>query len=108
MNYETAAAIYSRVRSTKLTDLKADLVEAAVRYARIRVDWLLADAETQCRIGEDRTPAHNAFIVACDILSRNMTGNGEDGSWRDELGQDRKRIGDFACYLHCLIGISAR
>jgi len=108
MDYARAASIYARFRSSQLFELKSDLIAAAVRYACIRVDWLLADAEKQRRIGEDRTPAHNAFIVTCDILSRNMTKHGEDGSWRTELGSDRKVIGDFACYLHCILGVSAR
>lgn len=108
MDYTGAAGIYAGFRSTKLTDLKTDLIEAAIRYARIRVDWLIADAEKQRSTSEDRTAAHNAFIAACDILGRNMDKNGEDGSWRAELGQDRQRIGDFACYLHCILGLSAR
>jgi hypothetical protein len=33
---------------------------------------------------------------------------GEDDSWRIKLGTDRKRIGDFACLVHALIGIEAR
>jgi len=33
---------------------------------------------------------------------------GEDNSWRMKLGDDRKDLGDFACYLHCLLGILSR
>ena len=33
MDYATAVAIYAGFRSTKLVDLKADLIEVAVRYA---------------------------------------------------------------------------
>ena len=56
----------------------------------------------------ERTRAHNALIDCCNILSRNMRTAGEDNSWRVALGDDRKAIGDFACLLHCLLGISAR
>ena len=91
-----------------LTDLKEDLVDAAIRYARLRVDWVLADPEKQASIESDRSASHNAFIVTCDILNRNMAKHGEDASWRETLGEDRKRIGDFACFLHCRLGISAR
>jgi hypothetical protein len=108
MDYATAVDIFTRFGSTKQTDLKADLIEAAVRYAQIRVEWLLADPERRRHIDEDRTRAHNAFIATCDILGRNMDQHGEDGSWRADLGTDRKRIGDFACHLHCMLGIAAR
>ena len=33
---------------------------------------------------------------------------GEDIEWRREVGDDRKTIGDFACLLHCVLGIQAR
>jgi hypothetical protein len=100
--------MYNDFRHTKLTDFKDDLVEAAIRYARIRVDWLMADNEKRREIDEARTRAHNALITACDILARSMKNAGESGDWRDELGNDRKRIGDFACLLHCILGLSAR
>ena len=108
MDYTLAVQIWGQIKSTMLTDLKQDLIDGAVRYARIRVDWLLAPPENQQSIGHDRSACHNAFIVACDILSRNMAKQGEDATWRKTLGEDRKRIGDFACYLHCRLGISAR
>jgi hypothetical protein len=55
-----------------------------------------------------RTKAHDAFIDACDILARDMRGRDIEPVWRQELGEDRREIGDFACLLHCIIGISAR
>jgi hypothetical protein len=50
-----------------------------------------------------RTSAHDAFIDACNILTRAMRRSGEEASWRDTLGDDRKVIGDFACHLHSLL-----
>lgn len=32
----------------------------------------------------------------------------DDNSWRDELGEERKRIGDFACFVSYITGISNR
>jgi hypothetical protein len=108
MDYELAMQIWRQVNSTALTDLRQELIDAAVRYARLRVDWLLADTEKQISVGSDRSLSHNALIISCDILGRNMARAGEDASWRKTLGDDRKRIGDFACFLHCRLGISAR
>jgi hypothetical protein len=108
MDYALAMEIWGQIKATTLTDLKQDLIDAAVRYARLRVDWLLADPEKQASIGSDRAACHNALISTCDILGRNMARNGEDASWRETLGADRQRIGDFACFLHCRLAISAR
>ena len=55
-----------------------------------------------------RTRCHDAFIACCNILSRNMLASGEDNQWRSEIGTDRKALGDFACLLHCLLGLHAR
>lgn len=52
------------------------------RYARMRVDYLLADAERQRVLGADRRACHNVLIASCDILARNMAERGEDGTWR--------------------------
>jgi len=58
--------------------------------------------------GNTKTVSHDAFIDSCNILSRNMAKAGEDNSWREVLGDNRKEIGDFACYLSCILGIKAR
>ena len=108
MDYALAVDVWNQIKSTTLTDFKEDFVNLAVRYAEIRVKWLFADTEKQTLIGHDRAVCHNAFISTCDILSRNMEKHGEGSTWRKVLGDDRKRVGDFACYLHCILAISAR
>jgi len=79
-----------------------------VRYARIRVDWELSDQKNRKEMDEERTRAHNAFIDSCNILSRNLHQKSEDNTWREELGTDRREIGDFACFIHCILGLRAR
>ena len=37
-----------------------------------------------------------------------MAKAGEDISWRKMMSDNRKEIGDFACFLHCIIRIEAR
>ena len=91
-----------------LTELKADLLDKAVRYARIRVDWELADLSRRHELDEYRKRAHDSLIDACNILARTMAQVGMDASWRDKIGQDRRDIGDFACFIHCLLGLAAR
>ena len=88
--------------------MKKSFYKNAVRYAHLRAQWLLVDREQREIMHEERRSAHNVFIDACNIMSRNMIKNGEDASWRKELGDDRKVIGDFACYINYVLGIKAR
>lgn len=108
MTIERAQIIFHGINSTKLIKLKNELFETAIRYARIRTDWYFMDNDEKQSSDELRTRTHNSLIDACNILSREMIKAGEDASWRIKLGNDRREIGDFACYVHCLLGLSTR
>lgn len=108
MDIVTVQNIYLLLKSSKHKGIVDSFLKSAVRYARIRVDWLMSDLETKVDMEAERTAAHNAFISQCDILARNMTNAGENASWRKTIGTDRKEIGDFACLLHAVMGINAR
>ena len=95
-------------RDADFTELRNQLLEHAVNYARIRVDWKLKDLGERKRMDELRTSMHNVFIHSCNILSRYMEKKNMDSSWREKLTEDRKTIGDFACYIHCILGLKAR
>lgn len=83
-------------------------LEAAVRYAEIRVAWGMADAAGRLAMDLSRTSAHNVFIDECNIVSRSMAAAGESNAWRGEIGMERGEIGDFACIIHCVLGLRAR
>ena len=108
MNLHEAQAIYIELKKAQHQPLADALLKSAVRYARLRVDWLMSDPESRMDIDMERTAAHDAFIASCDILSRNMIKAGEDARWRKQIGEDRKAIGDFACLLHAVMGLMAR
>ena len=108
MDYRMAEQIWTMIAETELTGLRNELVTKAVRYARLRVDWQLADIDTRISMDDTRTAAHDTFIDACNILSRNMASQGEENEWRRLMTDDRKEIGDFACHLHAMLGIAAR
>ena len=107
MEYGTAANIYIQFSETEQKDALNDLVFSAVEYARIRTDWYLSDKERRIELNERRKASHETLIDSCNILSREMAKNGENITWRDTLGEERVDIGDFACYLYCIIGIKA-
>jgi len=113
LTWETATAIYRSLESitvqdSDLIELKRDLFDNAVRYAQMRADWALANSDARMQMDDARKAAHNALIDSCNILSRSMASKQLDVSWRKDLGTDRKDIGDFACYLHAMLGIAAR
>lgn len=108
MDYAQAQLIFATIERASSTDLVHDLFAKAIDYAHIRAEYTLADLAEKTAMEDRRTRAHNAFIDSCNILSRDMSISGEDNSWRRNLGNDRKTIGDFACYVHCTWAIRAR
>lgn len=94
-------------RVTSAEESLNDLLEAAVRYAGLRVEWYLRDREGRLELEATRTAAHEVLIGCCNALSRAMVRVGEDNQWRASLGDNRKAIGDLACHLHCLLGLAA-
>lgn len=56
----------------------------------------------------ERTRCHNLVIGAKNKLSVYMYEHKLGNDWDDWLGEERKRIGDFACYVVLLQGLEAR
>lgn len=108
MDLQEAEDILKLIRSSRLKDFADRLIKSAIRYAHIRAEWHLSSQVEKTELENERKIAHDALISNCDILARNMKTNGEDSNWRTLLGNDRKSIGDFACFVHALIGIEAR
>ena len=112
LNYDTGKTSYERIQAAalppRLRSLRSGLLAKAVEYAYLRAQWQLSSPSDRNHVDSRRTLAHNAFIDTCNILSRNMGAEGFDISWRAEVGNDRKNIGDFACQISYLLGLSAR
>lgn len=95
-------------------ELYQDLLQVAERYSRFRSNWALWDKEEKMKQDESRTFCHNSLIVKFNQLSRWLRMQGKPAKWRDELGYEeydkinRKRIGDFACYIIFINSICAR
>ena len=106
--YNNFYSFFTAIDNSKQVELKKSFYKNAAQYAGLRTSWLMVDREQRTLMHEERRSAHNVFIDACNIMSRNMIKNGEDASWRKDLGDDRKVIGDFACYIIFVLGIKAR
>lgn len=99
LDYQTAYQAFTAVQNSKLTELRKSLYKAAVHYATIRAEWEFQSIDN--RVDAARTIVHNRFIDSCNIFSREQAKIGEDNRWRVLLGNDRKMIGDWACYVNC-------
>ena len=95
-------------------ELYNELMKVATRYAAIRANWLLLSREEKNEQDSGRTSCHNSVIIHFNMLARYLKQQGRTAAWRDELGYEeddpnnRKAIGDFACYLAFVNVINAR
>lgn len=112
LQYTEALEIYNEMeRLVDRTDediiyLYNSLIEKAIRYAHTRAEWTTLTRQEKIDRDESRSLLHNSFISSIDIISRTQ---GEAGSvWRKRLADDRKRIGDFACYIALFKALDAR
>ena len=109
MDVSQAMSILDRIeRSSVAESRRRSWLEAGVHYFEMRVAWGMADAAGRLEMDRSRSSAHNVFIDECNILSRAMAAAGESNEWRGEIGMERGEIGDFACLLHCVLGLRAR
>lgn len=112
LTYEEASEIYNEMeRLVDRTDedilyLYDSLIEKAIRYAHTRSEWTTLTRQERLDKDESRSILHDSFISSINIISRTQ---GESGSaWRKRLTEDRKRIGDFACYISLFKALEAR
>lgn len=89
-------------------ELYNDFLEGAFSYASVRSGWLLLSKNEKMEQDKGRTLKHDSVINRVNILARYLEKTGKDISWREKLGDSRKRIGDFACYAALFYGLSAR
>lgn len=89
-------------------DLYADLIDAVAKYFPYRANWHFWDREKKIAEDSVRTKRHDRVIDCFNILERYLKKKGKSAVWREILGEDRKRIGDFACYLVFAESLNAR
>ena len=106
--YEKMAASIDQCTLEDKMEFWNDCLQKAASYTKIRNDWEVMSREDRIDADMGRTLRHDGFITSLKILSRIAEQEGIDNSWRDELGEERKRIGDFACFIAYITGISNR
>jgi len=99
---------------TEAKELYEDLIHASITYASIRAKWLTLSMEEKASADSRRTSAHDSVIININMLARYLNMQGSETAWRDALGDEkehlnnRKRIGDFGCYLAFVNALAAR
>lgn len=89
-----------------IVSLYNSLIEKSIRYAHTRAEWTTLTRQERISRDESRSILHDSFISSVNIIARTQ---GESGStWRKHLTDDRKRIGDFACYIALFKALDAR
>lgn len=94
--------------------LYEELLSVGNKYAELRAGWTLLSREEKMEKDFGRTSCHNSLITHFNMLARYMRQQGKNTKWREELGYEeedrynRKKIGDFACYLAFVNGINSR
>ena len=111
--YEDAQEIYQKMvsmldeQNEDHMELYENLVKKCVRYAEYRSKWPTLSREKKLDIDSDRTSAHNSAITAFKMIAR-MQGEAS-AEWTDRIDfNDRKRVGDMACYISLFCGLDAR
>jgi len=119
LTIEEADQIYRQLYA-QIDDKDEDLVDffdtvlrRAKDYAEIRFKWSMMDLSEKNAGDEYRTQKHDAFLNALSMMRTVCEKKGKDASWFDLLGEDiqktnRKRAGDFACYIMLFRGLNTR
>jgi len=81
-----------------LEELVADVLKSAQNYnkARERTKKLRDKEEEGVSSDKARKIAHERLLDALNILERNCRRLGVDSSWREKIGEEREKIGNWA------------
>ncbi len=113
LTLQEALSIYEAImenhddRDEDAAYLLDNLIRKSVYYANIRAEWDLKSREQKMEADSGRTIAHDALISAVSMIARYQKEEGR--VWLARLGKDdRKRIGDFGCYIALFRSLQAR
>ena len=115
LTMEDALSIYTRMANAiakceheAKTELWDDFIIRSYKYTLVRCKWEFMEYQERIDADPGRTRMHDTVIDSIEILARLAAKEGMDTSWRDDLGGERKRLGDFACFVTYITGISNR
>lgn len=78
-------------------ELVEEVKLSAVKYAKMRLEWAFMTIEERSQKDSLRTSMHDVFINNINILNRYLEKNNIPEQLK--VFDDRKIMGDFACYI---------
>ena len=118
IDFETCLKLHQEIAEEAAGDPDAeelydDMIASAIDYAGMRAQWTIKDNDWRSSHDDKRTAYHDDLSASINILARYLKKIGKAAAWRDVLGYDekgldRKRIGDFGCFLVFIHGINGR
>ena len=110
LQYEAAKNLYEEIKEKAVTyfkdgfdELYEMFLESAADYAKTRIAWSFMDQTTRMEEDGQRSVKHDSFMAMLSAVCRNL---GIEGS--DEIISDRKKKGDFACYIALFLALEQR
>jgi hypothetical protein len=93
--------------------MRRQLLRLSKEYLQIRVEWGLAGDSARTLMDESRTRSHDAFLTSLNAVTRQAVALGSRLEWRRAFGvsgasEERKALGDFACYLAFNFALESR
>ena len=104
MNNELFEQCYSEIKkNSEIDDTTRELwfclLSKAIEYTEWRARWSIMSMEEKMEKDDSRTSCHNSLITHFNMLSRYLDSIGIIHSWRSNIGDYRKDIGDFGNYI---------
>lgn len=85
-----------------------DFISASVDYSQARGEWLLLSREEKHVKDDMRTTKHNKVIYTLKIFIAYSKQKGYDFPWFESIKDNRKQLGDLACYISYIYAVNAR
>lgn len=114
MDYEESMKLFDLIRQAGNNSdedwkkLYNDFLEQAVNYATARTRFYFVTPKEIGEANNRRTELHDSFITSIHTLVHHAKSNGYDALWATILERDRRDLGDFASFIHAIIGIGRR
>lgn len=114
LDFETCGSYYQELLAAlKPTDKEGlaywhAFVLAAVHYTQIRGEWLLLSREERQAKDEVRTTRHNKVIYSLKLYIAYRRQEGQEFPWFEKIQDNRKQIGDLACYVSYVYALNGR
>lgn len=110
LKYETAKRIYDELKEkakqshmSGFQEFYMMFLKSAVEYATTRAAWATMNQAARNDDDKSRRMKHDAFTSMLNAISRNL-----DMVEIEEIMQDRKTKGDFACFIALFLALEQR